>query len=190
MPILKAVRWALDMAFDLWNVGITHSRVSKPKIQAHWRPPDDGLVKINVDRAFNASAFEGATGAIAAETNWYPHAATTLAMEANVARNGLALAREHGFQRIIIESDSQVLTKLWKEDKFDRSEVASILTDIKELSRGFSYFSLCFVRRTGNVAAHLCAQNCVENRQRCTWTVSAPDFISNCLSDCNPAALE
>ena len=106
-----------------------------------------------MDGAFNASALEGATGAIArdhqgkflvAEAAWHPFASSALAKEATTARNGVVLARDHGFQEIIIESDSQVLTKIWNDDKFDRSEVGPILANIKELSRGFTSFSFLF----------------------------------------------
>ncbi|CAM0875309.1 unnamed protein product [Alopecurus aequalis] len=121
LPIIKAVQWALDTAFDVWNASINFSKTNKPKLQVHWRPLDDGLIKINVDSTFNAAACEGATGAIArdhlgkflvAEASWQTHVASALAMEAYAAHNGVVLVRDHGFHRIIIETDSHVLSKL------------------------------------------------------------------------------
>ena len=79
---------------------------------------------------------------------------------------------------------------MWNAD-FTRSEVASIGSDVKDLSKGFSSFSLSFMRRTDNVAAHLCAQYSVKERQRCIWYIDDPDFIYNCLSsDCIHVDLE
>ena len=79
---------------------------------------------------------------------------------------------------------------MWNAD-FTRSEYASIGSNVKELSKGFSSFSLSFMQRTDNVAAHLCAQYSVKERQRCICSIDDLDLIYNCLSsDCIHVDLE
>ncbi|KAK1630057.1 hypothetical protein QYE76_004372 [Lolium multiflorum] len=198
MNLTQAVSVDISGKFVLLRTCIKHGSVNKPKIRTLWHPPDDGWTKINVDGAFSSG--EGASGAIArdhrglflaAKAIWYPNAANALTMEAHAIRDGVVLARDQKFQKVIIETDSLVLSKVLNSGNFKRSEIASILFDIVELSKGFCGFSVVFIRRAGNVAAHMCAQYSVKERQRCIWTEYAPDFICNCLSvDCNPVAME
>jgi hypothetical protein len=161
LPLMKVVHWALVIAYDLWNAGIKHGSVNKPKIRTLRHPPDDGWTKINVDGAFSSE--EGASGAIARDHRglflavkaiWYPNAANALSMEAHVIRDG------------VIETDSLVLSKVLNSGNFKGSEIVSILFDIVELSKVFCGFSVVFIRRAGNVAAHICAQYSVKEKEK------------------------
>lgn len=78
--------------------------------------------------------------------------------------DSVSVSFSSGIQRIVLESDSQVLTKMWQEDNFSRSQVASILGEIKEICRVFTCFSQS-VHRTANVAAHLCAKHGANAKQ-------------------------
>jgi hypothetical protein len=65
-------------------------------------------------------------------------------MEAHAIR-GVILARDKKFQKVIIETDSLMLSKLLNNGNFKRSEIAPILYDVMELSNGFSWFPIVFI---------------------------------------------
>jgi hypothetical protein len=65
-------------------------------------------------------------------------------MEAHAIR-GVILARDKKFQKVIIETDSLMLSKLLNNGNFKRSEIAPILYDVMELSKGFSWFPIVFI---------------------------------------------
>lgn len=65
-----------------------------------WKPPLEGLIKINVDGAFNADNFVGASGAVArndgrvllgAISHWYPSLSNALHTKAQACscRDGI-----------------------------------------------------------------------------------------------------
>lgn len=85
---------------------------------------------------------------------------------------------------MIVESDYQVLVNRTSNED-DRSEISSILKEVKELSRKLISFQCNFVRRPANFGAHLCAENPGADRQRCAWINMVSSFLINCLRhDC------
>jgi hypothetical protein len=192
---MKTVLWVIDTAHDLWNAGLKTDGLIIQTASEKWKPPDAGIIKINVDGAFNAYAQEGTSGIarandgrfIIASAHWYPNVASALIMEAVAARDGARWANATE----AVASDSQTLTKMWSSGIYLRSEVASILGEIKEISRGFTSFSCTFAHRTANVAAHPCAKNASKIRQGKSWLSVCRDFLCNCLKqDCNPTVME
>ena len=123
-------------------------------------------------------------------SKWWELAPNALVMEAQALREGVQMAVDIGKMEVIIESDCQVLVKLWDSRKTDRSEVASILKEVEEMSRVFSSFRFLFVPREANVAAHLCAKSATAARPRCAWINTVPSFLASCLQhDCNSAMI-
>jgi hypothetical protein len=51
-------------------------------------------------------------------------------MLANTCRTGLQLLTTTVYAKLILETDSKILTDLWNSQTFDRSEVATTLADI------------------------------------------------------------
>ena len=86
-----------------------------------------------------------------------------------------------------IETDAQQLVNLWSSSTYERSEVAAILLEVRELTGNLSSFSLNFVPREANLLAHLCAKQCSSVRRRCLWINYIPTFHDACIKkDCNP----
>ena len=109
-------------------------------------------------------------------------------MEAEAIRDGVQVALEKGFRRVVVESDAQAIIKLWETEDFDRAEIVGVLHEIKELSAQFESFRLIFVRRDANEAAHLCAKQATSVRRRCLWLNYTSVFLMNMLyRDCMPA---
>lgn len=70
-----------------------------------WTPPEEGLLKCNVDGAFYSRLGEGATGSVLRDVSgtflggratWYRHGLDALTMEALAFRAGAAFAQERG----------------------------------------------------------------------------------------------
>jgi ribonuclease HI len=78
--------------------------------------------------------------------------------EALAIRDGLELAKDVGYRKIWVESDNIPVVKLMNELGGFRWPLARIWHDVQELRRSFSHFSLDFVNREANVAAHCCAK--------------------------------
>ena len=108
-------------------------------------------------------------------------------MEAIAIRDGAKLAADLGFRKVILESDAEVVVKLWNSANFDRADMAPVCHEITELSKGFESFALVHVGRDANEAAHRCAKQASEDRRRCIWVNFIPDFLRDCIqTTCNP----
>jgi ribonuclease HI len=118
-----------------------------------WRVPPPGWFKCNTDGAFYPDQGQGASGValrndsglfVGGQARWYPHGLDALTLEALACRDGAVLARDKGVQRLILETDSQELVKLWKEGANKRSPIASIIRETREISSSFVDFSVMF----------------------------------------------
>jgi ribonuclease HI len=118
-----------------------------------------------VDGSFSCSSGQGAGAVVirnhdgvvlAAESRWYGPIHDALIAEALAARDGLYLAQQMALQNIVLESDNSVLVKMLKEDSPDRSMVAGIWHECRELCRSFANVNVCFVPREANSLADKC----------------------------------
>jgi ribonuclease HI len=96
---------------------------------------------------------------LAAQAKWFGSVQEVLVTEALAARDGLKLASDLGLPRIVLESDSSVLVNAIKSSTMlDRSIIAGIWHDIRELSRSFISFDVHFVRREANSLGDRCVR--------------------------------
>jgi ribonuclease HI len=169
---------------------------SVPKSKEHWRLPEEGWVKVNTYGSFDACMGHGAGAAVlhghhgevcAAQVRCFGPVHEALVADAIAAHDGLMLAAQQGYTQVILESDSVVLVVALNSSTLDRSVVGGICHDIRELSRSFSSFQVCFVRREANSLADRCVKEV---------SVESPVKIWNCFPqwlkeaaalDCNPA---
>jgi hypothetical protein len=105
VPIKEAVRWAMDLAFDLWHISQVPARARTSNIEEHWEMPPGGWLKCNADGAFYEQQWRGATGAVLRDdtgafirggARWYDHCLDALSMEAMACRDGSLMARQVG----------------------------------------------------------------------------------------------
>ena len=85
-----------------------------------------------------AEGFEGV------RAQWYPHGLDALMIEALACRDRIRLARPKRVSQLQVETDCEMLAKLWKKGSFMRSHIGLILTDMLELSTSFTHFSLMY----------------------------------------------
>uniref|UniRef100_K3YYS2 RNase H type-1 domain-containing protein n=1 Tax=Setaria italica TaxID=4555 RepID=K3YYS2_SETIT len=151
-------------------------------------------IKVNTDGAFVCSSHQGATGVgirgaegdfYVAAARWLPAVASALVAEAEACRDGLLLLQGDGRRHVIIKVDSKELVNLWA-NRNSRSEIGTILEDIRELSRHLQYFELVHVNRSANCVDHACAQQAVVSRASNVWSGDVPAFLLQPLqNDCN-----
>ena len=102
------------------------------------------------------------------------------------SRDGAVLARDKGVQRLILETDSQEFVKLWKEGANQRSQIASIIRETREISSSFVEFSVMFTSRSCNRVAHVLAKQVSSDNKLGEWQL-APTCVDHLVtSDCNP----
>jgi len=125
---------------------------------------------------------------IAGAAQRYMHLADAQTAKALAARDGLVLAASRGCERAILEMDNLSLFNMLQSEMGERSVMAGLWQEIRELSRIFVAFKLSFVYREGNEAAHVCASLVSEANPNELWlTVFLPRLIRVVETDCNPA---
>jgi hypothetical protein len=159
-----------------------------------WCPPETGVLKINVDGAFDQNSHKGATGAVlqdsdgacrVASARFLDSVGSPLLAEAEGLRDGVRLIPESTAEHIILETDSLELVSLWKNRNNHRLEVTAILRDIEEMLASKPPAKIIHTRWMANFAAHLCVQHTFSCFQSFVWSL-LPSFLLQCLQpDCN-----
>jgi hypothetical protein len=129
---------------------------AQPRRQAKWQKPEDGWVKINTDATFNATTCTSSGGVVlrdhegavlAGEARWFDHVPDVFTAEAVAAKEGLELAMENGYDRVILEVDCSNLKTMLAADDGMRSTIGGLCFDITELGGNFIDFKVAWVRR-------------------------------------------
>ena len=172
---------------------------SKPPVpRARWEKPDQGWVKVNSDASYDQDMCSSSAGAVIRDhagivkggvARWFDDVGDVLTGEALAAKEGLELAAELGFDRVILEVDCQELSKLLQSPYSCTSSIGGLCFDIIELGKSFSEFSVRWVRREANSVAHFCA-SIVSATDRCSfWFDCIPDWLEDlAISDCTLAS--
>ncbi|TVT96895.1 hypothetical protein EJB05_57860, partial [Eragrostis curvula] len=192
-----AIDWAVDSCFHLMADRNPSTGFTERPTTEVWKRPPPGVLKINTDGAFSVDDGSGATGAVirksdgsfvAAKARASTWVASALMAETEACRDGVRLLPAGTQDRVVLETDTQQLVALWNSRHQQRSEIATLLEDIQELVAPLTSFSMQFVRRSANVAAHLCAKQVSANSPSLIWIDYPPSFLQRCLqSDCNLA---
>ena len=112
------------------------------------------MIKVNIDAGYSEQQRQGSTNYIIHDQTgalvrgqaiWYAHSYCARTMEAIAIRDGAELAADLGFRKVILESDAEVVVKLWNSANFDRADMAPLCHEITELSKGFESFALVHV---------------------------------------------
>lgn len=153
---------------------------------SRWNPPNQGVVKINSDGAFDGSGKRGGVGLVArdylGQVKWVTaipisntHSAE--AVEALGFRWAVTLAKEKGGERFSFEGDAQSIIQMLKGEKAISSSLAVIIRDIIRLSTSFCDFSFSFTPRDSNRVAHVVAKHALSIEQPTTWEGTCPDWV-------------
>ena len=125
------------------------------------------MVKVNFDGAIFSTHSSAGLGMIirdqaglvlAALSQKSPLPTSVETVEVIVARRTLLFARELGFERVVVERDSEVVIKAIKEKSLLSSNWGHLLKDIHALSHSFSSIYFLHVKHSGNSVAHSLAR--------------------------------
>ena len=107
-----------------------------------------------------------------------------LVTETLAIRDGVIFAKLRGFPKLVMETDSLEIVNLWNTEQNNRSVVAPILLEIRELASVFMSFCIQHVSRAANQIAHLCAKSACTLSETSSWMNSPPDFlVASLLAD-------
>ena len=162
-----------------------------------WQPPDGNIIKISTDASINSADGIAGIGGVARSCSaflgaWckpYMGVSDPLIAEVQAMKEGVIFARLRGFTEVTLETDCLETVNLWNNRYDDRSIVAPILAEIRELSLNFSSFVIQDVIRATNGLAHLCAKRASMLNVTESWLEMTPSFlISSLLADCSTNA--
>ena len=131
--------------------------------QGQWHPPLEGTIKINTDAGFSESTGEATLGAVARDFMgqlWFCAATKMNGIQSPIQAEllailyGLKLARENGFQLILVETDSSLAASEITKKSCSFYTWGSTITDIFRISEDCEDCSFNQVKRGSNSFAH------------------------------------
>jgi len=155
-------------------------------VRYHWTNPSEGWIKLNWDAAIDSNSNTMGLGLVARDftgkvrammCNFLPYVTDPAVAEAFAARQGAILARDMGFQKVVLEGDSQVIVQALNSESVCAVAYASLVADTRTLLQTFPAWCVDFIRREGNVVAHHLARLAVSNRVFQVWVESFPDSV-------------
>ncbi|GMJ12059.1 hypothetical protein like AT3G09510 [Hibiscus trionum] len=151
-----------------------------------WEAPTEGVVKVNFDAAYDQASKVSFSAVVCRDNEGFilaagivqhQNVADAFTAEAWACLQAVRMASEVGFINIIVEGDSLTVLKKVRSHFLDNSIISPIIHDIKEAAKTIASISFGFVKREGNLVAHLLAR---EGRQvQCPqfWIEEAPQSI-------------
>jgi ribonuclease HI len=124
-------------------------------------------VKINVDGALDFRQGNAGAGMVARNNQGrvlsgccrkYGHIRDPFTIELVACRDAMVLAKNRGYNRVIVETDCQVVVTMWDKDLANKSIGCNLIEEMKEMAVGFQGFKLLYAKRESNHVAHLCAR--------------------------------
>ncbi|OMO83944.1 hypothetical protein COLO4_22308 [Corchorus olitorius] len=181
----------LSVLSEIWRNrnGCFHQTVFFHYKVQRWTAPPPGIVKINVDAAFQAATCSATLAMVARGSNGEIMMCATLKMdnvpsalhvELMAIHLGLGEAREAGYGRIVLESDSSLAVNEVNKPSDSLHEWRVVVVDIQFIISEFMSSYVVPIRRMPNFFSHELAKiDCIVGEKK-VWKQSLP------LGYCNP----
>ncbi|XP_021800463.1 uncharacterized protein LOC110744764 [Prunus avium] len=155
-----------------------------------WRPPREGLIKINVDGAWHKNTMHGAVGCVIRDNRGnliggassFTVRSSPEEVEAEAILEGLKLARTMHLQHIVVESDSKVVIESISKKKLMLWRIFPLLAEIWRRTSFFSRVVWSWVPRKANCAAHAAAALTNSRVRHVNWATLPPPSLVLVLS--------
>ena len=187
IPLNKVLEHSREQRIESHSSPLT-STTSTTKQPARWTPPLDHWYKLNFDGATFADKDTAGIGIVvrnsdnlvmASLAQQVPLPPSVIEVETLAARWALEFALELGFERIILEGDSESLDKVLKTECSNFTMYRHLVQDILFLSTHLSEFKTSLVRRQGNNLAHSLARKSQYLSHMSVWMEDVPpDLLS------------
>ena len=151
-----------------------------------WSSPQDGLVKINFDRAIFSESNQSGVGVVIRDNNGAVLASCSEKIhqaykpdkvEALAALKAVTFAHELGFGNAILEGDSPGLIKALKSTESSPSPTGLLVDDVKRVAISFERLLYSHVKRNGNKVTHSLAKNTLRILDLQVWMKDIPSHI-------------
>ena len=187
IPLDKVLEHSREQQFESHSSPLT-STTPTTKQPARWTPPLDHWYKLNFDSATFADKDTAGIGIVvrnsdglvmASLAQQIPLPPSVIEVETLAARRALEFALELGFERIILEGDSESLDKALKMECRNFTTYGHLVQDILFLNTHLSEFKTSLVRRQGNNLAHSLARKSQFLSHMSVWMEDVPpDLLS------------
>ncbi|KAL4323627.1 hypothetical protein GQ457_11G005270 [Hibiscus cannabinus] len=161
-----------------------------PASRMHWIPPLGDAIKVNFDACFSSRNRTSFSGVVARNNGGYIMAAGSIphrfvpspeVAEAYACIDTLMLARDAGFNSVIIEGDAlTVINKVNCRDA-DRSVLRPLLKQIHSMRAFFTSLTFSHVSRTCNAVAYLLAREGRDFPGLRFWVEEAPSSVEEAV---------
>lgn len=157
-----------------------------------WQRPVEGWVTCNVDASFNQQSGQGSFGCILRDEMGSFIAGYGGKLggveEAKMAevlgfREAISWVRRLRIDNVFIELDSLAVVNAFRKLR-DESYFGSIVEDCRVMITDLRSYSVYFIRRSANIAAHTIAREAYSLSNREEW-FSVPSFLINVLLNDN-----
>ena len=161
-----------------------------------WKPPNKDCYKVNYDGAIFEQqgkvglgvVIRNSNGEVMASMSQLVQLPTTVSqVEAMATRKATEFALEIGFDKIILEGNSEIVYKDLMNNGSSLALHGHLIQDVKVLVPLFS--SVCFshVSRTGNQATHSLARRAILSKKLNVWMEDVPlDILDVIQADFSP----
>jgi ribonuclease HI len=149
-----------------------------------WDAPPLGLVKLNIDGSFKLEDGTAGTGMVLRDhkgdiifsaCRQLIRCDDALEAELEACKEGLQLALEWSQLQILVETDCAELVAAVKSNELDRSRLAYLISDIKNLAVHERIMSFVKVDRIQNRVSHLLANLARLEQRTFVWLGSGPE---------------
>ena len=121
---------------------------------------------------------------LASMSKLLPQQYTPLEIEALAASSAIEFTTKLGFNRAILETDSQVLSNALRNNSTYLSSFGLLIEDIKCNASMFNQLLYSHVKRKGNIVAHHLARHSISIFDFSVWVETVPPpFVSLALID-------
>ncbi|KAG8478291.1 hypothetical protein CXB51_028103 [Gossypium anomalum] len=156
-----------------------------------WSPPGNDTIKINFDATFNQHTRRSNSGVIARNKDGLVMAACTflwayisgpVMAEARACLQVVSMAEEMGFHDICIKGDSLTIIRKLNTAEEDKSEISSLVKEIK--GRAYIFRSVRFrhIPREANKAAHGMAMEGHRYENPQYWIEEVPQAVEGLVN--------
>ena len=100
-------------------------------------------------------------------------------VEAKAFEEGVMFARDLGLNQVVLEGDAQVVTNALLGKCLPPTSIRNFVAGAKHWKQMVQVWKANYVRRTGNVAAHLMARNAKLVSDYVLWVEDTPPIIQS-----------
>ena len=159
-------------------------------VSVTWNPPPSSMLKVNVDGATTKHQNTVGVGfiirdelgrVVAAMSRKIQAPLGPLEVKAKAFKAGLQLARDMGYQDIILEGDSLILIRALCGLSSPPSTIDSMVVGMQLLCSDFRTVYVFHVRRQGNKPAHILAKYALSINDSVVWIEETPCCIEQAL---------